>query len=87
MTELEFYKWIKDFDPEWRWDRNGQTNKEDVIIWITVNGLESFCNLLPYSLLSEGGIEVRLQEKCIAIWASDVLNHFNIPLENIFEKE
>lgn len=88
MTELDFYKWVKSHDPEYRWATNETSKKEDVIIWISVYALESFLKMLPYaSLFDEGGIEVRLQKEGIAIWASDILDPFGIELEKIFEKE
>jgi hypothetical protein len=87
MTELEFYKWVKDNDPEYRWDRNGISNEEDVILWISFWRIKSFMELLSApGLFDEGGIEVRLQQDSIAIWASDVLDYFGIELEKIFEK-
>lgn len=84
MTELDFYKWMKKYDPQYRWeDRNG---KKDVVLWISIGSLESFFNLLnSASLFDDGGIEVRLQDRVVAIWASDILHHFGIDLEGIFE--
>lgn len=87
MTELDLFKWIKDWEPEHRWDLNGETGREDVIIWVSVHALESFLKLTPYSLFDEGGIECRLQHNHIAIWASDVCDSFDIKIENIFKKE
>jgi hypothetical protein len=87
MTELELFRWIKEWEPEYRWDINGSTNEEDVIIWISIYALPSFLALLPYSLFDEGGIEVRLQDKAIAIWASDICYPLDIIAVNVFPKE
>lgn len=90
MTELELYKWVNEWNPEWRWDirdTGREKSKEDVILWVSVNALEYFVKLLPDSLLDEEGIEVRLQDKCIAIWASDICDHCDIKMENVFPRE
>lgn len=87
LTELELYKWVVAYEPEYRWDKNGANGKEDVIVWVTFWALDSFCKLFPYSLFDEGGIEVRLQDRCIVIWASDFCGYMGIELENIFKKE
>lgn len=86
MTELDFYKWIKENDPEYRWSTNG--GDDDVILWINFRHIQDFVKFINSpSLFDEGGIEVRLQEHGIAIWASDVLDHFGIDLEKIFDKD
>jgi hypothetical protein len=86
MTELEFYKWLKEYDPEWRWDKNSQSKQDDVIIWVSIYALESFFKLLPKTVFDDGGIEARLQDKCVVIWASDICDHCGIELEKMFEK-
>jgi hypothetical protein len=86
MSELELYKWVQEHDPEYRWDINGASKKEDVIMWISIYSLESFFKLLPYTVFDDGGIEARLQDKCVAIWASDICDHCGIDMEKIFEK-
>lgn len=86
MTELEFYKWVNEHNIEYRWDRRGSS--EDVIMWVYVHNLDSLFEMLSSpSLFDEGGIEVRLQEKCVAIWASDICGHWDLNLENIFGKD
>ena len=85
MTELDFYKWVNENNPEYRWSTNG--NKDDVILWINFWQIKYFMELLSSpGLFDEGGIEVRLQETAIAIWASDILDYFGIELEKIFDK-
>jgi hypothetical protein len=87
MTELDFFKWVNENQPEYRWDSNLASNKEDVILWINFYHIKSFMQLLSApGLFDEGGIEVRLQQDAIAIWASDVLDYFGIELEKIFDK-
>lgn len=85
MTELDFYKWVKENDPEYKW--SAHNGNEDVILWINFWHIPSLVKLLnSSSLFDDGGIEVRLQEHGIAIWASDILDHFGIELEKIFDK-
>jgi hypothetical protein len=88
MSELDFYKWVNETQPEWRWDKNGTSNKEDVILWINFYNIKSFMEVLAApGLFDEGGIEVRLQEYSLAVWASDVLDYFGIELDKIFPKD
>lgn len=86
MTELDLFKWVQEWEPEWRWDINGATNSEDVILWVSIPSLKWFMDLLPYSLFDEGGIEVRLLDASIALWASDICSPFGIKTENVFPK-
>ena len=86
MTELDFYKWVKDYDPEYRWSVNA--GEEDVVLWIPFYNLKSLVEVTASSsLFDEGGISVRFQQDNIAIWASDILDHFGIELEKIFDKD
>jgi len=85
MTELELYKWIQEHEPEWRWDIN--KSEEDVVIWVSTYALESFMKLLPSGLFDEGGIEVRLVDRYIAIWASDICDYCGIEMGNVFSKK
>ena len=87
MTELDFYKWVIENDPEYRWYENRSSNKEDVILWIRFSQINSFMDVLSApGLFDEGGIEVRLQNDYIVIWASDFLDYFGIELDKIFDK-
>jgi hypothetical protein len=85
MTELDFYKWVNKWQPEWQWDIND--GYQDVLMWISIYSIESFYDLLPYSSFCEGGISARLVDKTIAIWAREILHPFNISLEKVFTKE
>lgn len=88
MTELDFYKWVIEYEPEYRWSHNGASNHEDVIIWVPFYNLKSLVQVISSSsLFEEGGIEVRFQESCIAIWASDICDYFGVDLEKIFRKD
>lgn len=85
MTELDLYKWLQEHEPEWRWADNNK--EEDVIVWISTYALESFMKLLPSSIFDEGGIEVRLVDRYVAVWASDICDYSSIPIENVFPKQ
>lgn len=87
MTELDLYKWVKEWEPEWRWDTNSDTKKADVIIWVSIYSIESFYKLFDYQDFDEGGIEARLVDRSIAIWASDICEPSDIEIEKIFPKE
>ena len=87
MTELDFYKWVKEFEPEYRWDKNPESKLDDVLIWISISSLEWFYKLLPAILFDEGGIEARLVDNSVAIWASDICDPLGIDIENVFPKD
>lgn len=87
MKELDLFKWVNEWEPEWRWDTNSASKQDDVIIWISIHALESFFNLLPYSLFDEGSIEARICDRSIAIWASDICYPFDIDVERVFPKQ
>lgn len=87
MQELDLFKWVNEWNPQWRWDTNSITKKDDVIIWISLHSLESFMKLLPYRLFAEGGIDVRLQDQAIVIWASDICDPFDIEPSRVFPKD
>jgi hypothetical protein len=87
MTELDLYKWVTSFEPEWRWDTNPDTKHPDVILWISVYAIESFLNLLPNTVLDEGGVSARLVDKNIAVWMSEICEECDINMENVFEKD
>lgn len=82
MTELQLYKWVEEYEPEWRWD--GQK----VIVWISVWSLESFLKLFDSSIFNDGGgLDARLTGRYIAIVINDVCDYFGIEIENVFPKE
>lgn len=79
MTELQLYKFIQKC--ETRYDG------EETIIWVSHHDIPEFIDLIDYNLISDGGIEVRLQEHVIALDMVPICEHYNIPIENIFEVE
>ena len=82
MTELELYKYIHDEDtaPEYTFDG------EKAIIWIYHFNIDEFVKLIGNAILIEGGIEVRLQEHCIAMEMNDICEYHDIELGKIFDK-
>lgn len=87
MTELDLFKWVQEWQPEWRWDTNGSSNEDDVIIWLSIYSLESFQKLLPAGSFDDGGIEARLQDRHVVIWARDICDYSGIKIENVFPKD
>ena len=84
MTELDFYKWAIESKSEYRWQKNN--NEEDVLIWVSQYEFDDFCNLVKSGDFSEGGITCAFLGDCVAIWASELLEPYGIPIENIFPK-
>lgn len=85
MTELKLYKFLNDHELEYRWKI--YENKEDeFIVWIPFHLLEDFTKMIRYSYLCESGIEVNLQESCIALDLVPIAEYCDIELENILDK-
>ncbi len=80
MTELELYKFIEESGSYTSFDG------DKAIMWIYHFNVDDFVKLIGQHILSEGGIEVRLQEDCIAVDMSEICEYHNIELENVFEK-
>lgn len=88
MSELEFYKWVQEWEPEWRWDINSETKEDDVIIWVSIYSIESFCRLIDMGAFNDGGgLDARLQDRYIAIFAAEICNYYGIEIENVFPKQ
>lgn len=80
MTELQLYKFIKDNDIEYRWE------SEEILFWVPFYLLGDLTDLIGSSYLSEGGIQVRLQEGYIAMAGYDMCEYFGINPDNVFKK-
>ena len=81
MTELELYKYITDNDIDHAY------NGDEVVIWLYHWQIEDFCAFIGSYVLSEGGIEVMLQENYIALSINGICEHFNIDIKNVFKNE
>jgi hypothetical protein len=87
MTELDLFKWVKEWEPEHRWDVNSETRQDDVILWISIYAIESFYKLIDPSIFNDGGgLDARLVDKHIAIWMAEICDYFGIEKENVFPK-
>lgn len=87
MTAELLSKWIEIWEPEWRWDVNSYSKEDDVIIWISIYAIESFYNLLDPSVFNDGGgLDARLVNNHVAIFMSDICDHFGIEMEQVFPK-
>lgn len=86
MTELELYKFINNNELEITW--NCYENKDDeLILWIPFYYLDEFTKMIGYNYLSDGGIEVNLQEDCTSLDINPICEYFDINSENILGKE
>lgn len=83
MTAIQFYKFIHDNAVEYHWEEND--GKKDVLIFPYHFQLDELVDVIG-GMLEEGGIECRLQQDCLAIWASEICGHYGIELSEIFEK-
>jgi len=79
MSELELYKFAQKC--EMRWDG------EALSIWIEFDNLEEFTDMIGYDYLSDGGLNVNLQQNCIAFDLVEICENYGIEPTNIFVKE
>jgi len=85
MTELKLYKFLNDHELEYHW-QDYEKKDAEFLVWIPFYLLEEFTQMIGYNYLSEGGIEVLLQESCIALDIVDIAEYHDIELENILSK-
>lgn len=86
MTELQLYKFIEEFNPEYRWQDN--EGSEDVMMWVSKYHYESFCELFEGSgFFDESGYDATI---CgggyLAVWMDDICQYFSIDMANVFKK-
>ena len=86
MTELKLYKFLNDHELEYRWEIY-ETKNNEFLVWIPFYLLEDFTEMIGYDYLSEGGINVNLQESYICLNIFDIAEYHEIELENILKKE
>ena len=79
MTELELYKFIEESGSSTSFDG------EKAIIWVYHFMVDDFAKLIGDYHLSDGGIEVRLQEDCIAVDMTEILEDKDINPYAVFE--
>lgn len=82
MTELALFKFCHASGVNCRWD----DDDDELIIWIPFDLLKEFTDLVGYTYLSDGGIEVRLQEDCVALKLNDICEDFEIDIKNIYDR-
>ena len=64
----------------------GVDDDEELIVWVEFHTLSRFTELVGPTYLSDGGIEVRLQQDCVVFELSDICEYFGINLEKIHKK-
>lgn len=80
MPELDLYKFIYENELEIGW------RGKELVLWIDFYYLKDFTKLLGYNFLCEG-LEVILQENCIAIDIVDICEYFDINPTDILKLE
>ena len=54
ITELQLYKFIREYSIKMRWDNN------QLATWIPFQYLQEFTEMIGYEMLSDGGLDVNL---------------------------
>ncbi len=78
MTELDLYKFIEETSSDNSFDG------EKAIIWVSHCYVEDFAKLIGDYYLDEEGVDVRLQEDCIAIDMTEICKDSNINMYAVF---
>lgn len=87
MTELQLYKFIQEFNPEYRWQENTDTKQQDVLIWVSKYHYEYFVDLLDGGIMDESSINCTITNGgYVAVWMDDICEYYGINIENIFKK-
>jgi hypothetical protein len=81
MTELELYKFIEESLSLTSFDG------EEAIIWVYHHHIGDFVTLIGDYYLSEGGIEVRLQEEYIAVKMNEICEYNDINMFAVFSND
>ena len=61
--------------------------ENDAIVFINFHDLREFTKLLGYSMLDEGGIEVHLQETCVAFEIKELCDDMGIDYLEVIPSE
>lgn len=57
-------------------DKEISFEKEEIITWIDFYDINEFCKLFTASLFDEGGLDVKLQENCIALDLKQIIDYY-----------
>ncbi len=85
MGELELYKFIKENDIEYHWNKND--GNDDVIIFINFYELKDWSNLLGGEITHESGIDCIMKDGYFCFWMDDICGYFGIDITKVFDKE
>ena len=78
MNALKLYKAISGLEIDWR--------GEELVLWVDFMDLPTFVKAIA-SALGDGGIDVNLQDTCVALDLVPICEHYGIDPEEILEKE
>ena len=87
MTALQFYKYIESNDIEWRWVVLPDPMKQDVLIFPRYCQIEELGKIMSPTDFEDGRITCIMKHGYFAIWASDILEGYDIEVSEVFEKE
>lgn len=53
-------------------------HREEILVWLRFTDLDNLTDILGYSYLSEGGIDINLQESGVVVNIKDMLEYLEI---------
>lgn len=82
MSELEFYKYIKELEPEMRW------HNEELLIFLYYFQVEDFMKALgDGGMFDDGGFEAHLKSDYMVVDLLPFCEYYGIKPENILSKK
>ena len=90
MDAEQFKKFIKDNKIEWQWEKRivHRLDEQDVMIFVNLKDLPKLTSMLSYNFFDKNKrLTCVLKHDYVAIWASDILGIYGIPVEEIFPEE
>ena len=63
-------------------DKEIRLEGEEIVTWIRFCDIDEFCEIFTSSLFDDGGIDVKLQQDCIALDLKEIIDYYYIGEEN-----
>ena len=79
MTELELYKFIKDYNIEYH------KIDDEVVIFLSFSELAEFVKLISYNYFDDAGEDIVLKKEFVCIKMKDICQYYDIELQKVFE--
>ncbi|MCK9255826.1 MAG: hypothetical protein GX793_01505 [Bacteroidales bacterium] len=84
MTDLELYKFIKECDVEWKWEKFDGEEYNDIVMFISTQNIDEFQELIKDYLDAKGFYKCNLKTDCIAVRMCAICDFYDIDMDKVF---